>query len=432
VASILFVSPYYPPEVGAAQVRISEMAERLVRRGHTVTVLTTLPNYPLGVVPPEYQHGARRREMRNGVLVVRVWSYVSPNKGFVRRILAQLSFGCLAPFLSRHAIGQPDVVIVESPPLFDAIAGRLLAWRKRCPYIFTVADIWPESAVQLGALRNRFLIWLAERLEWSTYRRAGAVWAVTDGIRQLLIQRGLAPDHVFRLTNGVDTAKFRPMTHAEARADLGWPEAFTVLYAGTIGLAHGLGTLVDAADRLRDHQDIRFVLVGEGAAKDELMRAATERGLTNVTFVGAQPHERMPVVIGAADVCLVSLRKVPLFEGALPSKMYEAMACARPILLAVDGEARQLIEREAGAALHVTPEDPAALVEGVLHLRAHPDEAQRLGQHGRVFVQSRFDREQLTAALEARLVALVGHNAPAPLVPVSSSLGRADGDRATR
>jgi glycosyltransferase involved in cell wall biosynthesis len=414
MAHIVFVTPYFPPEVGAAQIRISENAARLAARGHAVTVLTTLPNYPLGVVPPEYHNGRNRSEMRDGVRVERVWSYVSPNKGFLRRILSQLSFGCLAPFLAGRRIGRPDILIVESPPLFDAFAGRMLARRSRCPYIFTVADIWPESAVQLGALRNRFLVWLAERLEWSTYRRAGAVWSVTAGIRQELIRRGLPPQKIFLLTNGVDTMKFHPQPRDEARAALGWDDRFTLLYAGTLGLAHDLGTLLHAAALLRDRGDggdIRIVLAGEGAAKADLIAETERRGLDNVTFLPAQPHERMPTLIAAADVCLASLRKVPLFEGALPSKMYEAMACARPLLLAVDGEARELIERQAGAALYVEPENAGALAAAILRLRDDPALAAELGAHGRAFVEAHFDRNALAVALEARIAVLLG-NAP--------------------
>lgn len=407
MASILFFTPYYPPEVGAAQTRISETAARLVKRGHQVTVLTTLPNYPLGKVPPEYRGRARRRQMRDGVSIVRVWSYISPNKGFLRRILAQLSFGCLAPFLGVRAVGRPDVIIVESPPLFDAIGGRLLARIKRCPYVFTVADIWPESAVQLGVLRNRWLIRLAEWLEWSTYRRAGAIWSVTAGIRQALVQRGLPEKQVFLLPNGVDTGKFRPCSQAQARSELGWETGFTLLYAGTIGLAHGLITLLDAAEQVRNYTDIRLVLVGEGAAKDELLAEAQRRQLTNVTFLSAQPHDQMPLVIAAADACLASLRRVPLFEGALPSKMYEAMACARPIVLAVDGEARQLIAEQAGAALYVEPENATALAQAILQLRAQPELARQLGERGREFVKAHFDRDQLVVALEERLLALI-------------------------
>jgi glycosyltransferase involved in cell wall biosynthesis len=412
MAHILFISPYYPPEVGAPQTRISETATRLARRGHQVTVLTTLPNYPSGVVPPDYYHGQRRREEIDGVSVVRVWSYIRPNRGFLSRIIAQLSFGLLAPFVAGRAIGRPNVIIVESPPLFDAYAGRYLAWRHRCPYIFTVADIWPESAVQLGMLRNRLLIGLAERLEWSTYRHAGAVWAVTAGIRGALVGRGLSQERVFLLPNGVDTNRFRPLPRDECRAELGWDERYTVLYAGTMGLAHGLGTVLDAATTLRHESDIRFVLIGDGAAKPDLMAEAARRGLDNVTFLDAQPHARMPAIISAADASLVSLRNVPLFEGALPSKTYEAMSCARPILLAVNGEAQELIEREAGAAVHVEPENADALAQAVLNLRAHPEMARALGERGRAFVRARFDRDALAVALDERIGALLG--APVP------------------
>jgi glycosyltransferase involved in cell wall biosynthesis len=407
MANILFFTPYYPPEVGAAQTRISETAVRLVKRGHRVTILTTLPNYPLGKVPAEYRSRSQRRQVRDGVSIVRVWSYISPNKGFLRRILAQLSFGCLASFLGLRAVGKPDVIIVESPPLFDAIGGRLLARIKRCPYVFTVADIWPESAVQLGVLHNRFLIRLAEWLEWSTYRRAGAIWSVTAGIRQTLVERGLPEKQIFLLPNGVDTEKFRPRSQGEARAELGWGDGFTLIYAGTIGLAHGLNTLLDAAEQLKRYSDIRVVLIGEGAAKDDLMADVERRQLTNVTFLNAQPHDRMPSIIAAADACLVSLRKVPLFEGALPSKMYEAMACARPIVLAVDGEARQLIAEQAGAALYVEPESAPALAQAILHMRDQPELARQLGERGREFVKSHFDRNQLVVALEDRLLALM-------------------------
>src|SRR5262249_20277455 len=157
---------------------------------------------------------------------------VSPNKGFLRRILAQISFGCLAPLLGRKKVGHPDVIIVESHPLFNAIAGRILAKCKHCPFIFMVSDLWPESAIQLGVLRNPVLIWLAESLEWSTYRRASLVWALTAGIQNRLIQRGLPPNHIFLLTNGADTNKFRPLPRSQARHELGWDNSFIALYAG--------------------------------------------------------------------------------------------------------------------------------------------------------------------------------------------------------
>lgn len=408
---IVFVTPYYPPEKAAAAVRVSETAVRLVQRGYHVTALTTMPNYPSGIVPPEYRGKCIMREERDGVDIVRVWSYVTANKGFLKRILAQLSFGLLAPALGWHAIGHPDLLLVQSPPLFDAIAALILSWFKGCPFIFIVSDLWPESAVQLGVLRNRIFIWLAEQLAWYTYRKAAFVWALTEGIRRTLVERGLPPERVFLLANGVDIHKFRPIMREEARADYAWGKQFVALYAGTHGLAHGLTTVLDAAEHLRDHPEIRFVLAGDGAAKVELIADAQQRNLSNVTFLEAQPHERMPLLIASADVCLVPLRKLPLFEGALPSKMYEIMACARPIILGVEGEACDIVAREAGAALAVEPENAQALAEAILSLQAQPELAARLGKQGRHLVEMRFSRDQQIVVLEKYIQAVLGKDA---------------------
>ena len=419
MSNILFVTSYYPPEIGAAQTRNSETAVRLARMGHQVTVLTTLPNYPTGIVPPAYRRGARRREVIDGVTVVRVWSFTSPNSGFLRRILAMLSFGLLAGFSGASKVGKPDTIIVVSPPLFTSIAGRVLAWRKRCPYVFNVRDLWPESAVQMGALHSHAFIWLSERLEWSTYRRARAVWTVTNGQRETLLKRGLPGEKVFWLPIGVDTKRFHPILREQARAELGWDDVFTVLYAGTTGLAHDLGTLLDAADQLRGEAGIRFVLVGDGAAKAGLMADAERRGLGNVTFLPAQPLGKMPQIIAGADACLVPLRQLPIFQGALPSKMFEFMACARPVLLAVDGEARDLAEREAGAAVFVEPGNAEALAAAVLHLYTHQGEGEELGLRGQAYIASHLDLDTIVEQLEARLPGLAPSPAPRPL-PVAS------------
>ena len=404
---IVFVTLYYPPEKAAPAVRISETAARLIARGYEVTVLTTVPNYPTGIVPPEYRRHFVAEEWYQGVHVVRAWSYTSPNKGFLRRILAQLSFGCIAPLLGWNKIGHPDVIIVESPPLFNAIGGRILSRYKNCPFIFLVSDLWPESAVQLGMLRSRGLIRLARWLEESTYQRASLIWAVTEGIRTAIIGQGLSPKKVFLLTNGVDTDKFKPFPRVQARRNFAWDTKFTALYAGTHGLAHGLTTLLDAAERLRIQPAIQIVLAGDGATKKDLVAEAQRRHLTNVHFLEALPHDRVPQLLAAADVCLIPLKKLPLFAGALPSKMYEAMACARPIVLGVSGEASKLAVRDAGAAIAVEPENADELAAAILHLYEHPEHAELLMQRGRAFVEKRFDRNQLVARLDEHIKALL-------------------------
>ena len=420
MAHILFITPYYPPEKGAAAVRISETAMCLVKRGHQVTVLTTFPNYPTGIVPSEYRGHVIQRESLDGVCVIRVWSYVSPNKGFLRRILAQFSFGCLAPLLSWKDVGYPDIIIIESHPLFNAIAGRILAWGKHCPFIFMVSDLWPESAVQLGMLRNPMLIWLSERLEWSTYQRASLVWALTAGIQNRLIQRGLSPKHIFLLTNGADTNKFRPLPQSQARVELGWDDRFIVLYAGNHGLLYGMTTVLDAAEELRPCTDIHIIFVGDGARKADMMAQAQRKGLKNVTFLDSVPHDQMPLLIAGADVCLIPLRKMSFLESTLPLKMYEIMSCARPILLGVKGEARQLAEQEAGAAIYVEPENTESLVSGILYLRDHPEEAALLGRKGRAYVEAHFDRDQLTTQLDERIAMLLEKETliPIPEAPI--------------
>jgi colanic acid biosynthesis glycosyl transferase WcaI len=415
MAQILFISRYYPPEKAAAAVCVSETAKRLVKLGHTVTVLTTVPNYPTGIVPTEYRGHVLQRELLDGVHVVRLWSYASPNKGFLKRILAQLSFGCLASILGGKAIDHPDLIIVESPPLFNVIAARVLAWFKHCPFVFWVADLWPESAIQLGALRNRILIKLSEWLEWSTYQQASLVWAVTEGIRDTLIRRGLSSKHILLITNGVDTTKFYPMSQKWARDVLGWDDCFIVLYAGTHGLTHGLTTVLNAAEQLRDHDDICFVLVGDGADKGNLMVQAQKRSLKNVTFLDSLSHEQMPQLLAAASVCLAQTRKMQVFEGMLPIKMIEAMACARPVLLALNGEARRVAEQEAAAAIHVEPENVSSLISAILYLHRHPEEAEQLGKRGRIYVEKHFDYDRLTAALDARIEMLLNKNK----VPIS-------------
>jgi colanic acid biosynthesis glycosyl transferase WcaI len=410
LAKILFISPYYPPEGGAASACVHETAVRLLKRGHQVTVLTTMPNYPTGVIFPAYRGRLFQKEVLDGVHVVRVWSWVSFNKTLGEYSAWYLSFAFLAPLLGWRAVGHLDLIIVQSPPLFDAIAARLLAWWKRCPFIFMVSDLWPETPIQLGALRSPLLIRFSEWLEWSTYRKATLVWVVTAWIRDKLIERGLPPERVLLLTNGVNITKFCPSPQAQARAELGWDNRFTVLYIGTCGVTHGLLVIVDAAEQLQGHEDIRFVLAGDGADKQYLITESQRRGLKNITFLDPMSHDLVPTLLAAGDVCLAHVRKAPITEGILPIKMFEAMACARPLVLGVDGEARRMAVDEAGAALYVEPENATALASAILYLYEHPELARALGARGRAYAEAYLDYDRLTAILDERIAMLLGRD----------------------
>ncbi|HEY1350277.1 MAG TPA: glycosyltransferase family 4 protein [Ktedonobacteraceae bacterium] len=426
MANILFLTPYYPPENGAAAVRMGDTATRLAASGHRVTVLTTLPGYPTGVVAPAYRGRLPQEEVLLGVRVIRVWSYITPRTAFVPRVLAQLSFGCLAALLAGGRIGRPDLLIVESHPLFNLLSGRWLAWRRRCPLVLAVSDLWPESAVQLGVLRNRWLIRLATCLEWSSYRRASLIWALSRGIAEHIVAAGIPRERVLLLTNGVDLSLFAPRSQAQARAELGWAQRFTVLYAGTCGLSHGLSTVVEAAAELRTYAEIQFVLLGDGVEKARLQAQAQALGLSNLLFCQQQAHERMPLVLAAADVCLVPMRRLPLFAGRLPLKMFEIMACARPFLLGAQGEARQLAVEEAGAALFSEPENAQDLARGILYLYRSPAERERLGQRGRAFVVKHHDRDRLTALLAWRLARLLPEPAPSAADPQAAGVPKGE------
>ena len=392
---ILFLTPYFPPEVGAPQTRIYELALRLRKLGHEVLVLTTFPNYPSGVVPPQWRRKLTWKGTDQGIAIHRIWSYATPNKGFYRRICSQLSFAILSA-LAGLFLPRPDVVVVESPPLFDGFAGLFLRWFRRTPYIFNVADLWPETAIQLGMLRNPWLIRLSKKMELMFYRHAASVLAVTAGIRDAIVNDGIDPSKVLLFQNAVDTTFFHNSGNRDMRHELHLlPDQFMVLYAGTLGLAHDLETVLECAAifQVKKDSQVQFVLAGDGAEKDKLQARARRMGLENLRFVGSYPKIRMPQLLNAADCVLVSLRGVEIFRYALPTKMFEAMASEKPVVLAATGEAQELILR-ARAGRCAIPGDANSLFEAIQSLRSDPELARQMGQQGRQYVLSHFSRDQ--------------------------------------
>lgn len=390
---IVLLTHYFPPEVGAPQSRLFELASRAVAAGHRVTVVTGFPNYPTGVIPTGYRGRASMEEMLGGIRVLRTWVYATPNRGFLRRILNHMSFA-LSSLTALRKVGRTDVIFVESPPLFTGLAALVFNRIKRAPFIFNVSDIWPQSAVELGALRNPLAVKLAEALELHLYRRAARVSVVTPGMLEKLAARGVPRDKLVLLTNGVDSNVFHPAArNVELAANLGLDERKIFLYAGTHGMAQGLDTVLDAAEATQD-SDVLYVLAGDGAEKEALMKRA--EGWPNVRFLPNQPKAVMPDLLNLAYASIIPLRRLELFKSALPSKMFESMAVAKPIVAALWGEAADLIEN-AGCGLVVPPEDATALREAVARLAADEVLARELGTRGREYVSAHFDRQVIAA-----------------------------------
>jgi colanic acid biosynthesis glycosyl transferase WcaI len=407
MAHILFITSSYLPENTVSAIRTYETARHLLMRGYQVTVLTIIPHTLDGQYRPAYRGRPLQVEMVAGIRVIRVWSDAVPEDSVRRRLLAQYFSGHLASLLDEKVTGKPDLILVEALPLFNAVLARKLAARKNCPFVLIAADLWPESTLvpeKVQDLRTRRRVELAGR---STYQKAAAIWAISGGARDILLQRGVSSERVFVLPHGVDIQTFSPLSCRTARTQLGWPDCFTLLYVGTHGSSQGLETLLEAAARLKQYTDIRLVLVGEGSEKRELMRQAKVRNLANVTFLPELPHELMPVVLSAADLCLVPLRREEHYRGVLPLKMFEMMACARPVLLGIDGEARQVAEREAEAAIFVQPENTSALVEAILYLRRYPEVAHVMGLRGRTFMENCWNSDILMEKLQEHIVQIL-------------------------
>jgi glycosyltransferase involved in cell wall biosynthesis len=392
---ILIVSHYFPPEAGAPQARLSALATAWAAGGDEVTVLTGMPNHPTGVLPPQYRGTIRRREQRDGYRIVRTWLYATPNEGVLRKTLCHLSFMVTSVLLGGLACGRADTVVVSSPTFFSIGSAWLLARLKRARLVVEVRDLWPAIFVELGVLTSRRLIRVLERLELAAYAAADQVVVVSDGFRRNLIERGVPAAKVHTIRNGVALDRFRPDAHGreEARARLATrPDDCLVLYAGTHGISHALPRVADAAALLAD-QPVRLAFVGDGADKQRLERRIAELGLENVTLAPPVPPDQVPVLLAAADICLVPLRNVPLFATFIPSKMFEYLAAGKPVIGSVTGEAAQIL-REAGAIV-VPPEDSGALAGAISSLAADPARRAAMAQQGRAYVENFFDRAEL-------------------------------------
>jgi glycosyltransferase involved in cell wall biosynthesis len=391
---ILFFSHYFPPEVNAPANRTHEHCRRWVQDGHQVTVVTGVPNHPRGVIFEGYQNRWIQEETVDGIRVIRTWMYLTPNSGFARRVANYLLFAATALLASLRA-GRPDVVIATSPQFFVGVAGALTAKLKRTPFVLEIRDLWPKSVVELGQLSPGPILSLLEALERWLYRSAAGVVVNTRTFRDHVLERGVDPDNLELVYNGIDPQLFKPSPRNEALlATHDLDGHFTVAYVGTLGLAHGLTLLVDVADRMKHRERLRFVLIGDGADREKLEAEIARRQLDNIVLLGLQPREAMPDWIASIDLLLVLLRDLPVFETVIPSKIFEFLAQERPVVLAAKGEIRRLMQ-EANGALVIDPEAEDQMVAAIEEVMNDPETARQRAVSGREWVEGGFLRDDL-------------------------------------
>jgi glycosyltransferase involved in cell wall biosynthesis len=419
---VLFLTQYFPPETGAAQNRLSDLACRLAAAGHRVTVLTAVPSYPKGRIFDGYRGRPWMTEEQNGVRIVRTWLFVTKRRSFVFRILNYLCFSVMACLVSLLTMRQMDIVFAESPPLFVGVAGYILSKAKGAKFVLNISDLWPESAVVLGMLRNKSLIRWATRVEEGLYRRASLITAQTQGIvtniedrilgtRIVLLTNGVAPEFLAK----VDEARLvRSRTREEMRLGL----KFTVAYTGLHGLAQGLETIIEAAQIVFDREEILFVFWGDGPEKPKLQSMALSMGLHNVVFLPAVQVARMPELLAAVDVSIVSLRKDDLFKGALPSKLFEAIGAGVPVIGAVNGEAQSFIINSGGGIV-VAPECPSHLASAIIQLSEDSAFRQQMGDQGRKYVERNYDRKHIFKIFE-QLLTEISSTSNTPIKAIKS------------
>lgn len=402
---ILFLSHYFPPEVNAPATRTYEHCRRWVELGHEVTVISCVPHHPMGKAYPGYRNKLIQTEYKDGIKAIKILTYITANEGFLKRtwnyVFYMIMAIAVAPFLPKA-----DIVISTSPQFFNGLAGYFVSRIKRCHWVLEIRDLWPESILAVGAIKNPLIIRALEGIERFVYRKADHIVPVTYAFQRHISARGAHPDQITVIRNGVDLKFFEPQAkNTEFARQLGVEGKFVAAYVGTHGMAHGLDLLIEAAERLRHREDIMILLAGDGAERIRLLAEVEKRGLKNIKLLGQLPKTDMPKLWSITDVSLVVLKKLDLFLTVIPSKIFESMAMKQPIILGVAGESAELIE-ESGAGLVIEPENINQLTDAILRLANSPELRQELGEKGRNYVASNFDRTALADRFEQLLVGI--------------------------
>lgn len=406
------MTQYFPPEVGAPQNRLFELAIRLHKLGVDITVLTAMPNYPQMEIYPDYKGKKYHYEEMDGLKIHRASIYVSKSKSIVNRLRNYFSFVRSSAKVGNKKLGNFDFLLCESPPLFLGYSAMRLARKKKAKLIFNVSDLWPESAEKLGVVNNKTLLKMAYNLEKKLYKRASLVTGQTQGICANINQR-FPEVKTYWLPNGVDLSYYNPATIPPSnwRAVNGFATSdFIFLYAGILGIAQGLETILHAAKNVEKSPQVKFVFIGSGPEKDQLISLKKKENLNNVYFLDAISKKEMPGVLKSVDATIIPLRKLDLFLGAIPSKIFENLSMEIPVLLGVDGEARQLFIEQAKAGYYFEPENVTELTAAIHQLIQDKTQARQLGLNGRAFVNQHFNREIIANQFFERITLLSSEN----------------------
>lgn len=405
---LLILTQYFPPEVGAPQNRLYELAIRLLKMGVDITVLTAMPNYPQMKIHEEYLGKKYMFEEMDGLKVHRASIFVSTKKTILTRLRNYFSFVISSRRIGRSKISDVDILLCESPPLFLGYSAMYLAKKKKAKLVFNVSDLWPESAEKLGVVTNKRLLNMAYGLEEKLYKQSALVTGQTQGICENIKMR-FPSIKTYWLPNGVDLSFYNPNIEPnfQWRKKYGFSENdFIFLYAGIIGMAQGLEIILNAAQKFSSNKKIQFVLMGSGPEKTKLRQLKEDLVLKNVHFLEPVSKSEMPHILKCVNASIIPLKKLDLFKGAIPSKIFENLAMELPVILGVDGEARELFVNKGNCGIYYEPENLSELNKAIDTCIHNKELCQTLGKNGRKFVMEHFNRETIAASFYNELMKL--------------------------
>jgi len=396
---ILFITQYFPPETGAAPERADEFACYLMGRGHDVTVITGFPNHPSGIIHTRYKNKWFYRSKYNNIDVLRTYIYTSPKKNLITRFLNFLSFS-ISSLFGLIILKKIDIIIVTIPPLFLGITGIIYKYLTLKPLIIDMRDLWPQAAIELGIMNKNFITKIFERMGLFIYKKADKITVVTNGIRDDLIHKKISPNKITLLTNGVNTEIFKKNKYNQNPfEDLGLANKFLVVYAGTMGVAHGATFIVKAATKISSEKEIVFVFIGDGVKKMEIQDEININGLHNIIILPSQPINILVNYLSYSSIGLATLKDKRFCDGIIPVKMFSYMACGLPLILSGYGESRKII-MDSKAGLYIDPENPEQLANAIIQLYRDKDMCKEFGAAGIDYVKTHYSRYEISKRME--------------------------------